>query len=321
MSSDSREKTSDKVLDEHSDKVVNEHSDKVVDEHNDKVVDEHSDKFLDEKVAVKDDFRKHSADASNVVDPESIYVDAAMSRRITRKLDLHLLPWLFGLWFFAFLERSNIGNARIDGLVPDLGLDGNKFNTALATFYILYILIDVPSNIILKHVGAGHFLTLIMVGWGIVGTFMGLTKSFAGLVVCRMLLGLFEGGLFGGLILYISMFYPRHEILLRVGLWYCASPLSGAVGGLLAAGLSQINYGGYNSWPWIFIIEGIITTLYGAVAFFFLPHTPSTARFLTEEERMAAVQRLHVDLSGANAKVAVDHEKFSWKWVWPHHFL
>ena len=260
----------------------------------------------------------HLADNGIVKEHEQAYVDPAFSRRITRKLDFHLLPWLFGLWFFAFLDRSNIGNAKITGLTEDLGLDGTKFNVALATFYILYILVDVPSNIILKHIGAGHFLTGIMVGWGVVSTFMGLTKSFAGLIVCRMLLGLFEGGLFGGMILYVSMFYPRHEVLLRLGLWYCAAPLSGAAGGLLAAGLSQIKYGGYNSWPWIFIIEGIITTLYGAVAFFFLPHTPGTARFFTDEERVAAVQRLHQDMHGASAKMSVDQERFSWKWVRHH---
>ena len=263
----------------------------------------------------KADSQDHVVDGTTTKDPEQIFVDPALSKRITRKLDLHLLPWLFGLWFFAFLERSNIGNAKIDGLTTDLGLDGTKFNVALATFYILYILIDVPSNLILKRVGAGHFLTCIMVCWGIVGTLMGLTKSYAGLIVCRMLLGLFEGGLFGGMILYVSMFYPRHEILLRLGMWYCAAPLSGAAGGLLAAGFSQISHGGYNSWPWIFIIEGIITTLYGAVAFFFLPHTPQQARFFTDEEREAAVQRLYHDMHGATTKGAVDQEKFSWKWV------
>lgn len=263
----------------------------------------------------KSEFLDHVADASTAIEVEQVHVDPTLSRRVTRKLDRHLLPWLFGLWFFAFLERSNIGNAKIDGLTTDLHLDGNKFNIALACFYILYILIDVPSNIILKRVGAGHFLTFIMVCWGVVGTFMGLTKSYAGLVVCRLILGLCEGGLFGGMILYVSMFYPRHQMLLRLGLWYCAAPLSGAAGGLLAAGLSQIHYRGYNSWPWIFIIEGIVTTLYGAVAFFFLPHTPSQARFFTEEERTAAVQRLREDLHGADQKVAVDHERFSWKWV------
>lgn len=263
-------------------------------------------------------FRESYAKTSVEVDPQQVRIDPVLDRRITRKLDLHLLPWLFGIWFFAFIDRSNIGNAKITGLTTDLGMDGlngNKFNTALSVFYILYILVDVPSNLIVKRVGAGHYIPAIMVLWGIVCTLMGLTKSYGGLIVCRLLLGLFEGGLFGGMILYISMFYPRHQVLLRLGLWYCAAPLSGAIGGLLAAGLSQIKYGGYNSWPWIFIVEGVITTIFGAVAFFFLPHTPSTAPFLTEEEREAAVKRLHHDFSGATANVAVDYEHFSRRWV------
>lgn len=154
-----------------------------------------------------------------------------------------------------------------------------------------------------------------MTGWGIVTTFMGLTKSFGGLIVCRLLLGLFEGGLFGGMILYVSMFYPRHQMNLRLGLWYCAAPLSGAIGGLLAAGLSQIHYQGYNSWPWIFIVEGAITVVFGGIAFFFLPHTPASAKFFNSEEKQAAVQRLHFDSNGGSAATSVDQETFEWRWV------
>ncbi|CAF9912076.1 MAG: hypothetical protein GOMPHAMPRED_007546 [Gomphillus americanus] len=245
----------------------------------------------------------------------NVELDPLLDRRITRKLDMHLLPWLFGIWFFAFIDRSNIGNAKISGLTTDLSLDGVKFNVVLSVFYILYILVDIPSNLIVKRIGAGHYIPMLMTGWGIVTTFMGLTKSYAGLIVCRILLGLFEGGLFGGMILYVSMFYPRHQILLRLGLWYCAAPLSGAIGGLLAAGLSQIHYDGYNSWPWIFIIEGAITTVFGSTAYFFLPHTPGTARFFTPEEQEAAVRRMHTDLSGAAAVKAVDQETFDWRWV------
>jgi MFS family permease len=85
-----------------------------------------------------------------------------------------------------------------------------------------------------------------------VTTFMGFVQSFAGLVVCRLLLGLFEGGILGGVIIYLAMFYRRHEMLLRSGMFYCAAPLSGAFGGLFASGLAQIRVGGYNRWPWIF---------------------------------------------------------------------
>src|SRR2546428_607764 len=111
---------------------------------------------------------------------------------------------------FAFIDRSNIGNAKIDGLAEDLGIEtGNKFNVALLVFFILYILVDVPSNWVVKHIKAGIYLPLLITCWGLVCTFLGFTKSYAGLVVCRLLLGLFEGGLLGGILVYLAMFYRR----------------------------------------------------------------------------------------------------------------
>lgn len=141
-------------------------------------------------------------------DASYLQEDPVLEARIIRKLDLHILPWIFILWLLAFIDRSNIGNARLDGLVTDLNLTGDKFNIALTVFYILYVLIDIPSNWLLKVVGGGKYLPLIAVAWGIVGTCMGAVKTFGGLIACRLLLGACEGGMFGGIILYLSMFYP-----------------------------------------------------------------------------------------------------------------
>ena len=219
-------------------------------------------------------------------------IDPALDRRITRRFDSHIVPWLFGLWLLAFIDRSNIGNARIDGLATDLKLDGTKFNNVLAVFYVPYVLVDVPSNWLVKRVGAGLYLPGLAVAWALVAMCMGFVKSYPGLIVCRLALGLCEGGLLGGMILYLSMFYRRHQMLLRMGLFYCAAPLSGAFGGLLATGLAEIRHGGYNGWPWIFIIEGIITILFGTLSTFFLPHTPALSKFLTNDERAGALARM-----------------------------
>jgi MFS family permease len=154
---------------------------------------------------------------------------------------------------FAFIDRSNVGNAKIVGLPEDLGIStGTTFNVALLVFYIPYVLVDVPSNWIVKHVKAGIYLPALITAWGLVSTFLGFTESLAGLIVARLLLGLFEGGLLGGIVVYLGMFYRRHQMLKRIGYFYCAAPLSGAFGGLLATGLAKIHHGGYNRWPWIF---------------------------------------------------------------------
>jgi MFS family permease len=154
---------------------------------------------------------------------------------------------------FSFIDRSNIGNAKIDGLTVDLDMQtGTMFNVALLVFYVPYILVDVPSNWIIKKFKAGVYLPTLITCWGLVCTCTGFSKSFGGLVACRVLLGLFEGGILGGVIIYLAMFYRRHQMLFRCGLFYCAAPLSGAFGGLFASALGKISYGGYNKWPWIF---------------------------------------------------------------------
>ncbi|KAK6194165.1 hypothetical protein LQW54_011738 [Pestalotiopsis sp. IQ-011] len=240
----------------------------------------------------------------------------ALDKKIDRKFDLHIVPWVFGIWLFAFIDRSNIGNARIDGLVQDLGIaEGTGYNLALLVFYIPYILVDVPSNWIVKRLKAGYYLPALITAWGIVSTFLGFTKSLAGLIVARLFLGAFEGGLLGGIVVYLAMFYQRHQMLRRIGYFYCAAPLSGAFGGLLATGLAQIRFNGYNRWPWIFFIEGIITTLFGVLCFFAMPHTPADAKFLTDDERSRTLSRLRLDNHGAVGSGDVNEEHFDWHWV------
>ncbi|OSS50514.1 hypothetical protein B5807_04713 [Epicoccum nigrum] len=143
---------------------------------------------------------------------------------------------------------------------------------------------------------------------------MGFTKSFAGLAVCRLLLGLFEGGILGSVIIYFAFFYWRSQMLLRSGLFYCAAPLSDAFGGLLASGLSQIEAGGYRRWPSILFIEGAVTVVFGIVCFFFMPDTPATARFLGVEEKEWALKRMRLD-AHRSTRVDVDEGKFDWYWV------
>ncbi|KAK0612584.1 MFS transporter-like protein [Bombardia bombarda] len=256
---------------------------------------------------------------------------SALDKHLNRKFDRHILPWLFGIWLFSFIDRSNIGNARIVGLTTDLNIvTGTGFNVALLVFYIPYILVDVPSNLLLKKFKAGVYLPTLITGWGLVCTFTGFTKSFAGLIVCRLLLGLFEGGILGGVILYLSMFYRRHQLLYRSGLFYCAAPLSGAFGGLLASAIGQISYGGYVHWPWIYFkpkirfckmmhsdrvsVEGIATVIFGIICFFFMPDTPAMAKFLTDEEKEWALRRMRLD-AGDSTGVDVDEQHYHWKWA------
>lgn len=136
--------------------------------------------------------------AGNHIDPEA-------EKKLLRKLDLRVLPPLFVIFLLAFLDRTNIGNARIQGLTKDLHMVGVHYNIALFIFFIPYILFEVPSNLVLKKVAPSTWLSSIMVLWGICTLAQGLVNNFASLVALRALLGLFEAGIFPGCVYLISM--------------------------------------------------------------------------------------------------------------------
>jgi MFS family permease len=138
-------------------------------------------------------------------------------------------------------------------------------------FFPWYVAAEVPSNIMMKRTRPSLWLTIIMVAWGVTMTFMGLVTSYKGLLICRMALGLAEGGLFPGVTFYITMWYRRHECGLRMAIFFSAATIAGAFGGLLARGISEMKgVGGKPGWAWIFILEGLVTVAVGKVPVFSL---------------------------------------------------
>ena len=159
--------------------------------------------------------------------------------------------------------------------------------------YVPYILAELPSNLILAKVGPRILLPFLCVSWGIVTTFQSQVKTFGGLVACRFFLGLLEGGLFPGIVLYLSGFYRRHELQMRIGLFFSAAAMSGAFSGLLAAAIVQMDgIAGLTGWQWIFLLEGIFTVCFGAMTAFILPNTPHQAITLTVAQADIIVKRL-----------------------------
>ncbi|KAK0190957.1 MFS transporter [Armillaria mellea] len=216
-----------------------------------------------------------------------------MTKNILWKLDCHILPPLALLWLANFIDRSNVGNARIAGLETDTHLHGNQFNTTLAVFYITYILVELPSNWVLRRMKANRWLPFLVLVWGIVTTLTSLVQDLGGLVGIRMCLGICEGGLLPGIMLYLSTMYKRHELQLRVGIFYASASLSGAFGGLLATAIIKMDgIGNLAGWRWIFILEGIATIIFSIIAAILLPADVSSALFLSEVERDFALSRL-----------------------------
>ncbi|THU81824.1 MFS general substrate transporter [Dendrothele bispora CBS 962.96] len=232
--------------------------------------------------------------------------EAKLTRRVLWKLDTHILPFLTLLWLANYIDRTNIGNARIAGLEKDLQLHGNQFNTALAVFYASYLVTELPSNWVLKRFTGRFWLPFIMILWGVITTLTGIVQNFQGLIAIRVFLGFCEGGMLPGLVLYLSTLYRPEELQVRIGLFYAGASLAGAFGGLLATAIIKMDgVGGLSGWRWIFILEGIATILLALVSMVCLPASLGKAKFLTADEREFAIRRFRTSHAvEAIAKVA-----------------
>ena len=194
---------------------------------------------------------------------------------------------------FCFIDRANIGNARLAGLEKDLHLKGYDYNAVLSVFYISYIIFEIPSNICCKWLGPGWFIPATSLGFGICSIGTAFCHSKAAISGVRFLLGVFEAGMMPGIAYYLSRWYRRSELAFRLSLYIVMAPLAGAFGGLLASGILKLpHFGGLHQWRMIFAIEGIITCGLSLIAFFTLTDRPATASWLTQEEKDLAIARV-----------------------------
>ncbi|KAK1834463.1 major facilitator superfamily transporter [Podospora conica] len=245
--------------------------------------------------------------------------DREHRKAILRKMDMRLIPMLALLYLMSFLDRGNIGNAKIEGLATDLNLTPNQYNTCLTVFFFTYAAFEVPSNLVLKRLRPSRWLPTIMVAWGVVMTLMGLVQSYGGLVAARVALGVAEAGLFPGVAYYLTMWYTRAEMQLRQALFFSAASVAGAFSGLLAFAIAKMDgVGGLEGWRWIFVLEGMATVAVAVGAFWGVHDFPETAGFLSEEEREFVVFRLRYQgqLEGDGERgLVAEAEGFKWEYV------
>lgn len=163
-------------------------------------------------------------------------------------------------------------------------------------FLIAYAIFEVPSNYFLKKFSPSKWIAFLMFSWGAITIGLGGAQSFASVTAVRFLLGVFEAGLFPGLVYYLTFWYRTEERSIRVAFILASATLAGAFGGALAFGIGHMDQaGGLSAWRWLFIIEGIPSVLSSVAVFFFLPDYPETVKWLSVEERALAVERLRIE--------------------------
>ena len=213
-----------------------------------------------------------------------------------RKVDVRIVPFLFLCYILAYLDRVNVGFAKLQ-MLKDLSMSDAAFATGAGIFFIGYFFFEVPSNVLLKKFGARMWIARIMISWGVISACMIFVKgewSFYGL---RFLLGLAEAGFFPGVIFYLTLWYPSKFRSTRTAWFVAAIAVSGVVGNPISGWIMDVLSGAMKlaGWQWLFLAEGIPSILVGLVVIFYLESSIEEAKWLTREEKALLARNLEAE--------------------------
>lgn len=202
-----------------------------------------------------------------------------------RKIDLRVLGFLAICYAFAYVDRINIGFAKLQ-MQQDLALSDAAYGLGAGIFFLGYVLFEIPSNLLLLRIGARKTLARIMILWGLTSAAMCFASSTTSFYVLRFLLGVFEAGFAPGMIFYLSYWYPKARMARALALLLAAAPIGGIVAGPLSGWVMTALSGasGFSGWQWLFVLEGLPAALLGIVALFWLKDSPGQAPWLSPDE-------------------------------------
>lgn len=212
---------------------------------------------------------------------------------IYNKIAVRLLPYLVLLYVISFLDRVNVGFAKLQ-MASDIGLNDAAYGLGAGIFFLGYCLCEIPSNLILQRLGTRFWIARILVVWGIISTCTMFVRSEYSFYAMRFLLGVAEAGFYPGIVLYLTYWYPSR---LRSQVWAIFSlgvALAGIIGGPLSGGIMSSLAGthGLHGWQWLFILEGTPAIVFGFLTYFYLDNGPADARWLSHEEKQTVLAQL-----------------------------
>ncbi|KAA1470620.1 MFS general substrate transporter [Dentipellis sp. KUC8613] len=232
---------------------------------------------------------------------------AEAEKKLVRKLDTRLMPTIIIIFIMNFVDRGAVAAARLTGMEEDLHLTDIQYNAILAVLYATYCPFQAPSNMLLNYITRpAWYISGCLIIWGLVSTLTGATHNFAGMLACRIFIGIPEAVFYPGAVYLLSRWYTRKELGFRSVILYGGPLISNAIGGLMAAGILGTMEGkrGIRAWRWLFYIEGCITIFLGVLAIWLLPDYPHNTRWMTPAERRLAQVRLAEDAGEADEDTA-----------------
>lgn len=203
-----------------------------------------------------------------------------------RRVSWRLMPFLFLCYVAAYLDRVNVGFAKLQ-MLADLRFSDTVYGVGAGIFFIGYFLFEVPSNLLMTRTGARIWIARIMISWGLLSSALMLANSVATFYVLRFLLGAAEAGFFPGIILYLTYWYPAHRRARMVALFMSGVAVAGVVGGPLSGWIMKTFAGQYglNGWQWLFLLEGLPSVLIGIWTLFYLDDGIRGANWLGEDDK------------------------------------
>lgn len=223
-------------------------------------------------------------------------VDTTVRKSAYRKIAFRLMPFLMLCYFCAYLDRVNVGFAKLQ-MMSDLQFSEAVYGLGAGIFFIGYFLCEVPSNIVLHKVGARRWIARIMITWGILSGCFAFVQTEWQFYTLRFLLGVAEAGLAPGLLLYLTYWFPSYRRARMTVLWFIAIPISGMIGGPLSGLIMDRMSGvrGWFGWQWMFVIEAIPTVVVGLLVLAVLKDSVQDANWLTQDEKNLVKQELAQD--------------------------
>ncbi|MBP1205980.1 D-galactonate transporter [Duganella sp. 1411] len=216
--------------------------------------------------------------------------------RLYRRVSWRLMPFLFLCYVAAYLDRVNVGFAKLQ-MLADLRFSDTVYGIGAGIFFVGYFLFEVPSNLLMTRTGARIWIARIMISWGVISSAMMFTNSVASFYVLRFLLGAAEAGFFPGIILYLTYWYPAHRRARMVALFMSGVAVAGVVGGPLSGWIMKTFAGqhGLSGWQWLFLLEGVPSMLIGVWTLFYLDDGIRSARWLGEDDKRQLEQAIAED--------------------------
>jgi D-galactonate transporter len=213
-----------------------------------------------------------------------------------RKVTLRLMPFLILCFIIAYVDRVNVGFAKLE-MQKDLGMSDAVYGVGAGIFFIGYFFFEVPSNIALQRFGARKWIAPIMIIWGFISSCTMFARNATHFYIIRFILGIFEAGFFPGVILYLTYWYSRKHRAKMVAAFMTAIALSGVIGGPISGWILSNISGmyGIRGWQWLFLLEGIPSVIVGLLVYYILDDNPTKAKWLTRDERNLLILRLTED--------------------------